>query len=390
MKHPYAVIALLSVSGLAVVSQLYLPLPLLGLIGQRFGLGAAGAGAAMGAFSFAYACGFLVFGPLSDRIGRKPVMVAGLLLLAVITLLLGGASTPGELIAGRALQGLATASFPPAALAYLAEALPARARLWGLASLSTAFLLAGLIGQIYGGLVGRAYGLGWAFALPCPLYLAAAVLLARQPAETRAATRGGPSIAGNFVTVLRHRELRSVYGPALLLLMCFVAFYIGLDRYLGVQLREAGLDPLTTRAIAMPGFLMPLAVPVLMPRLGAQRMVTLGLVVALAGLLCSALAHGVVSALIASVIFVAGIGIGVPSLIARTNLLAAAEWRGQAVAVYSFVLFSGASFGPWLASVASPLSAPAFFVCLAVLMACAISLSLPSSRPAPVVVSSNH
>jgi MFS transporter, YNFM family, putative membrane transport protein len=383
MKHPVAVLTLLALCGLAAVSQLYLPLPLLGQIGRQFGLDAAGAGAALGAFSLAYASGFLLFGPLSDRIGRKPVMVGGLLALTVCTLLLSQASTPAQLYAGRALQGLATAAFPPAALAFLAEALPGRLRLWGLAWLSTAFLLAGLVGQIYGGLAGAAYGFGWAVALPCPIYLATAWMLARLPQELRNPVRT-PLLASysGLLRVLRQPALRTVYGAALPLMMSFVAFYLGLDHHLGAALRAAHLSPLAVRAIAIPGFLMPLAVAVLLPRFGAQRMVSVGLATAAAGLAMAALAGGVTATLAASVLFVAGVGISVPSLIARTSALAEASWRGQAVSLYTFVLFSGASLGPWLAGVAAPLPAGQYFGCLALLVSGALLLSLPTGRQA--------
>ncbi|UTY56212.1 MFS transporter [Massilia sp. erpn] len=381
MKHPFAIVALLAIAGLAAVSQLYLPLPLLPLIGRQFGLEPAAAGAALGAFSLAYAVGFLLFGPLSDRLGRKPVMVGGLLALGIVTLLLSQAATPAQLIAGRALQGLATAAFPPAALAYLAESMPARLRLWALAWLSTAFLLAGLVGQIYGGMAGQALGLAWTIALPCPIYLAAAWLLARLPREQRAAAGAslGASYAGLFA-VLRKPELRGVYAPALLLMLCFMAFYLGLDRYQGSALRAAGLSPLATRAVAMPGFLMPLAVAVLLPRFGAQRMVSAGLATAAAGLLLASCADGLGLLLLSSVLFVAGVGIGVPSLIARTSALADASWRGQAVSLYTFLMFSGASLGPVLAQTMNGLRASTYFAALAMLMGGALLFSLPRSQ----------
>ena len=45
-------------------------------------------------------------------------------------------------------------------------------------------------------------------------------------------------------------HLRRVYGPALLLLMCFVAFYMGLDAHLGPTLLAQGITPLIARARA--------------------------------------------------------------------------------------------------------------------------------------------
>jgi|GEM_PF-3344413 len=100
------------------------------------------------------------------------------------------------------------------------------------------------------------------------------------------------------------------------------------------------------------GFLAPLLVAAAMPRLGARRVVLIGLGTAGGGLLlcawAAAAAH-VCGLLAASVVFVAGIGISVPGLIARCTALAPAAARGLAVALYTFVLFIGASLGPWLA-----------------------------------------
>jgi len=79
--------------------------------------------------------------------------------------------------------------------------------------------------------------------------------------------------------------------------------------------------------------------------------VVIGLSAACAGLvLClwAGIEH-VYSLLAASVLFVAGIGISVPSLITRVAGLAPAPVQGLAVALYTFVLFVGASIGPWLA-----------------------------------------
>jgi len=106
--------------------------------------------------------------------------------------------------------------------------------------------------------------------------------------------------------------------------------------------------------------------------------VVIGLSAACAGLvLClwAGIEH-VYSLLAASVLFVAGIGISVPSLITRVADLAPAPVRGLAVALYTFVLFVGASIGPWLAqstahwswavtlSLLAGAAWPAGFVCL--------------------------
>jgi MFS transporter, DHA1 family, multidrug resistance protein len=61
---------------------------------------------ALSAFVAAFGLGQLLLGPLSDRIGRRPVLVAGLLVYLLATSWMLLASSMGEFIAARVLQGL--------------------------------------------------------------------------------------------------------------------------------------------------------------------------------------------------------------------------------------------------------------------------------------------
>jgi len=114
---PLLLMAQLVVCALAVVSLLYLPIPILGMLAENYGVATAQAADSLSAFGFAYAVGFLVFGALSDRLGRKIVLLCGLCALAIITLCLIFVSNWQGFIALRICQGLAAASFPPVALA---------------------------------------------------------------------------------------------------------------------------------------------------------------------------------------------------------------------------------------------------------------------------------
>lgn len=383
--HASGLTAQFVLCALAVVSLLYIPLPVLPQVAQAYGLAAQSAGYALTAFGFAYAAGFLVFGPLSDRIGRKRVMVGGLLALSAVTLAFTVVEGPAAFLAARALQGFAAASFPPVALAYLAERGTPRQRVWGVAWMSTAFLSAGLLGQVYGGAVAARWGFGLALTPLCAVYGLTALRVWAAPAEPRRSHRPGSMWEGYrpLPGLLLQPQLQRVYGPALLLLMGFVAFYLGVDRYLGAALASLGLDRLAVRELAMPAFLAPLAVATLIPRWGAARVAGLGLGITALGLWAAALAgdrypQGLLGA---SVVFVAGIGISVPGLIARIAGTVDATARGLAVALYTFVLFVGASLGPWLAQQAGSLSVQGYFTLLAALMSAAALFSQSKARP---------
>lgn len=366
--------ALLVVCALAVVSQLYLPLPILPEVAREYGLDHAAAAGVISAFGFAYATGFLIFGPLSDRLGRREVMIGGLTALALMTGALAVAGSAPLLLAGRALQGLAAAAFPPVVIAYLAERGTVRQRTWSVAWISTAFLSAGLWGQIYGGAVAGRWGLGVALLPLAAIYACTAWALLMTPAEAAAApARAWLAGYRPLLSLLADPRLRRVYGPAVPLLMCFVAFYMALDAHAGPALQAQGIPPLMARGVALPAFLAPLVVAVVMPRCGAHRLVAVGLSTAAAGLALSAWAgaehpHGLLAA---SVVFVTGVGISVPSLIARVTSVADARVRGLAAALYTFVLFVGASLGPWLAQITARWPLPHTLSLLAALLGAA-------------------
>lgn len=62
------------------------------------------------AYTFGFGCGQLLWGPLADRFGRKPVLAFGIGLYTLFALLCAVAPSFELLVAGRALQGSAAAS----------------------------------------------------------------------------------------------------------------------------------------------------------------------------------------------------------------------------------------------------------------------------------------
>ncbi|MDQ6910439.1 MAG: MFS transporter, partial [Actinomycetota bacterium] len=126
-------------------------LPILPQYAERFGASPAVVGALFASFSVAQLLCAPLWGSVSDRIGRRPVLILSLVGTAVGSLLTGLAGSLPLLFAGRILDGASGASVS-VAQASVADISPAgqRARLFGL--LSAAFGVGFVAGPALGAL----------------------------------------------------------------------------------------------------------------------------------------------------------------------------------------------------------------------------------------------
>lgn len=107
--------------GFATFALLYCVQPMMPMLSLQFGLSAAQSSLILSVSTITLAVGLLITGPLSDALGRKPVMVASLLAAALFTI--GSALMPtweGVLVM-RALVGLALSGLAAVAMSYLSE-----------------------------------------------------------------------------------------------------------------------------------------------------------------------------------------------------------------------------------------------------------------------------
>lgn len=130
-----------------VFADMYTTQAILPVLGRAFGLAPAVAGLTVSSVVLAVAAGSLVAGPLSDRIGRKPVIVGASALLVVPTLLCGLAPSFGILVALRALQGLLMPGLTSVMIVYVNEQFAVNRR-------GTAMGIY-VSGQVLGGLLAR-------------------------------------------------------------------------------------------------------------------------------------------------------------------------------------------------------------------------------------------
>lgn len=116
------------------------------------------AAAAAGAFAFIWAAMQFLFSPLigalSDRVGRRPVVLLSNFGLGFDYLLMAVAPTLNWLFVGRLLSGITAASLPTAT-AYIADITPENERAAKFGMLGAAFGLGFIIGPALGGLLGN-------------------------------------------------------------------------------------------------------------------------------------------------------------------------------------------------------------------------------------------
>jgi AAHS family 4-hydroxybenzoate transporter-like MFS transporter len=92
--------------------------------------------------------GALVSGPLADRIGRKPVLIACALIFGVGSLLTATADTVESLMAWRALTGLGMGGAMPNAIALTSEYMPRRRRAGAVTTMICGFSLGAAVGGL--------------------------------------------------------------------------------------------------------------------------------------------------------------------------------------------------------------------------------------------------
>ena len=230
-------VALLLV-GFATFALMYDVQPLLPVFAAQFRVNAATSSLAVSLTTGIMALTFLPAAVLSDRIGRRPVMIFSLLASAALTLV--SAVLPGwpELLAVRAAIGLALAGLPGVAMAYVSEEVHPN-------SVGSAMGLDIGVSAI-GGMAGRlgidfiSQYLGWRVAIGSmgaaglAAGLAFAVLAPRSQAfnpvhhDPRSLTRA-------LRELLADRVLPLLYGEAFLLMGVFVTVY----NYMSFRLEAA-------------------------------------------------------------------------------------------------------------------------------------------------------
>ncbi len=133
-------------------------------------LSAAGVQWAVNAYLVVAAVCIVPGGLAADRFGALPASIFGMALLAIATCIIGAAGGQTELLAGRALQGLAAAFAVPSTLAAVGTGATAERRSRAIAAWSGFLMLGFSIGPLVGGALTHFLGWRMIFWLNCPVH----------------------------------------------------------------------------------------------------------------------------------------------------------------------------------------------------------------------------
>jgi MFS transporter, DHA2 family, multidrug resistance protein len=148
------------------------------------------------AYSLVLAAAMLPAGLLGDRLGRKKVLLAALVLFGVGSVACAYAASAGGLIAARALLGIGAAAIFPLSLSVIPVLFSPEERQRAIALMASATFISFPIGPIVGGYLLDHFWWGSVFLINVPVVVLAVIAVAVLLPESRSADRPGIDIVG--------------------------------------------------------------------------------------------------------------------------------------------------------------------------------------------------
>jgi YNFM family putative membrane transporter len=335
----------LCIGTFTLLPAVYAPQPVLPLLSQDFHISPGVAGLTLSVFNIALALSLLVAGPLSDRIGRRPLIITASLLLVIPTLLAAAAPSYAWLLVARAAQGVLASGIGAVAIAYIGDELPPEQRGSAIGWYGMALSWSALLGRVGGGLLAGQFGWRGMFIGLGALSLLGALTLTLGLPPARRFTPSADAWAAfrQMGDTLRSRVLIGGYLVGFLMGIILLGFLTYISYYLSAPPFNLSTSQLGLIFLA---YVFGLAAPLagsISTRVGRRPVITVCLLILSLGIVLTR-----VEVLVVVLLGVILLALGLISAFSLTNAYVsdhAADRRGGATGLYLFGWYTGGAVG---------------------------------------------
>jgi multidrug resistance protein len=337
-------------------------LPILPFFAQSMGASATHLGLLFACFSLMQFISSPLWGGYSDRIGRRPVLLLGLVGMALSFVLFGLAQSLWMLFAARILGGLLSSSVVPAAMAYVADSTRKEQRGRSMGLMGAAMGVGLVFGPALGGFLGAlspatpffvAAGLTLLVAAFASFFLPESLQKRSIPAVPSPLDR--TSSASAFGDLFR--AVRGSVGFLLILgfisnfaiASLFGTFALFAEAQFGFGEKEMGAVFVTLGLISALG--QGFFVGRMIQRWTEERVIHIGLVVSGVGFLSLLLAYDLVSLMVCTAVLSLGTALLGPALSSLVSQRTPADQQGTIMGVLNSYGSLGRILGPLLGGV---------------------------------------
>jgi DHA1 family bicyclomycin/chloramphenicol resistance-like MFS transporter len=271
-----------------------------------------------------FAVGQIVYGPVSDRHGRRPVLLAALALYLTSTIVCAGTQSVGPLIAARFLQGIAGSGSIVLARAIVRDCYSGVQAAREMSLMGSISAFAPIVAPMIGGIMQIAFG--WrasfiAMSAAAVVVIAVAGRLLPETLRQRGEVLTVFSLLRGYGLVLRHRGFVAYLGIVTASYAGLFAWVSGasvvLQDFYGLSAAAFGF----TFALGAAGWMIGATIAArLVVRLGLDRTMGLGVLVIAAGSLAlvAVVAAGIpgIWLVAAMALYLAGLGLAMPQAMA--------------------------------------------------------------------------